>query len=58
MPPTGYSGMFQGANTAIENLNRFVTIGTAYRLEFAKLTKAGDADAHQKSVDYALGIAH
>ena len=51
-------GMFQAANTAIENLNRFVTLGTAYRLEYEKLNAAGDADAHRKAIDYALNKAH
>ena len=52
--------MFQSANTAIENLNRFVTIGTAYRLEFSKLTKGGmeEAAAHEQAVQYALNKAH
>jgi hypothetical protein len=48
--------IFMAANTAVENLNRFVTVGTAYRLERARLGEA--ADAHQKAVDYAIEISH
>ena len=51
-------GIFQSANTAIENLNRFVTLGTAYRLEFGKLTREGAENAHQQAVEYALNKAH
>ena len=52
------SGIFQGVNTAIEAVNRFVTLGTAYRLEFNRLTKKGEADAHEKAMKYAMDIGH
>lgn len=50
------SNVFQGANTAVENLNRFVTGVTAYKLERARL---GDVEgAHQKAVDYATDVMY
>ena len=52
------TGIFQSANTAIETINRFVTVGTAYRLEFNRLTKMGDGDAHAKAIKYAMDIGH
>jgi len=50
------SNVFQGANTAVENLNRFVTGVTAYRLERQRLGNA--EDAHQKAVDYATDVMY
>ena len=59
-------GIFQAINTSIENMNRFVTLGTAYRLEMKRLrkdaAKAGtefnSAEAHEAAVAYALTISH
>jgi hypothetical protein len=59
--------IFMGANTAIENLNRFVTISTAYRLERSRLNRLNegspdirlsDQELHQQAVDYAVSIVH
>jgi hypothetical protein len=54
------TGIFQGINTAIEAVNRFVTLGTAYRLEFSRLTKKGMSEeaAHEAAVQYAMNIGH
>ena len=54
------TGIFQGVNTAIEAVNRFVTVGTAYRLEFSRLTKKGMGEeaAHEAAVQYAMNIGH
>jgi hypothetical protein len=54
------TGIFQGVNTAIEAVNRFVTLGTAYRLEFNRLSKKGMGEeaAHEAAVQYAMNIGH
>jgi hypothetical protein len=66
-------GLFQSVNTAIENMNRFVTLGTAYDLEMRRLLDvaagrkkertAGEAgmateQRHQAAADYAMDMLH
>ena len=45
-------GVFQGANGAIEAMNRFVTLGSAYMLEVNKNS------SHEDAMRYAFRIAH
>ena len=45
-------GVFQGANTAVEAMNRFVTLGSAYMLEVNK------GSSHEDAMKYAFRISH
>lgn len=67
-------GVFQALNTAIENNNRFVTLGAAYELEMERLLAVAanpkmrehiegerrytDEQRHKAASDYAIDIAH
>ena len=47
--------IFRQMTNATEAINRFVGAAAAYRMEFSKLTRAGNSEAvaHQKAIEYA-----
>ena len=51
-------GVFQSINTAIENLNRFVTLSTAYELEMRRLlnNEMTAEQRHKAASDYAMDM--